>query len=93
MPRIYIISGTRDEYEQYCEDNPSITRDKWYVHVTHAETIIDDNPSGIFIGTWMANPEIKGILNKLYSAVYKDSSKRRIIESVSQMYDNAKNII
>ena len=81
MRHYYIISGTLDEAMDWAVTNASKLIALKGLYVSDPAQIVDENPNGIFIGTWRDRKDLEEIFLKLINkTTYRTEKYSKILE-------------
>lgn len=79
-PNLFVISRTWEEYERFkinCLNNSKYPNHK-FVYVTSVNILRgQENPDGIFVGTWYNRSDIDDIMIALLACIRKDENSAK----------------
>jgi len=88
MRHYYIISGTLDEAMDWAVTNASKLIALKGLYVSDPAQIVDDNPNGIFIGTWRKRKDLPEIFLRLTNKISYGTDK---LTKIVNLWESIKN--
>jgi len=88
MRYFYIISGNVDEAIDWRNNQKTEQSTVPAIYVSHPSQIVDENPSGIFIGTWRNRKDLPEIFLRLTSKTSYGTDK---MTKIVNLWESIKN--
>ena len=88
MRHYYIIAGTLDEAMNWAKFNGAKLIDRRGLYVSNFSQIVDENPNGVFIGTWRTRKNLPEIFLRLTNRTTYGTDKMTVLVNLWESIKN-----